>query len=66
LLDIINHRFLPDSVVLLKNPADQELDEIAPFVRNMTLINGKAAAYLCEGSSCRQPVTDGQELIRML
>lgn len=66
LLDIINHRFLPDSVVLLKNPADQELDEIAPFVRNMTLVNGKAAAYLCEGSSCRQPVTDGQELIRML
>lgn len=66
LLDTIGHRFLPDSVVLFKDPADQQLDAIAPFVKDMTLVNGKATVYLCEGFSCQQPVTDGQELIKIL
>lgn len=66
MLDTIAQRFLPDSVVLLKDPAERHLDEIAPFVRDMTLISGRAVAYMCEGFSCQQPVTDGQQLAHML
>jgi uncharacterized protein YyaL (SSP411 family) len=66
MLDAINDRFLPGTVVLFKDPAEAEMDEIAPFVRDMSLLEGKATVYICEGFSCQAPVTDVQALKELL
>jgi len=66
MLDTINHRFLPNTVVLLKDPLDQEIGEIAPFVQEMTEINGQATAYICQNFTCQQPTTDIKEMESLL
>ena len=43
-----------------------EIAELAPFTREMRAINGRAAAYVCSGFSCKQPATDPQELAAIL
>ncbi len=37
---------------------DVWLRERAPWLRDFTTVSGKAAAYVCEGRTCRPPVTD--------
>jgi uncharacterized protein YyaL (SSP411 family) len=52
-------RFLPRKVVLLhpsSGPDKQEIETIAPFVKNQNPISGKPTAYVCENHVCRMPV----------
>ena len=39
-------------------PQADALAEIAPFIKNLSMIDGKATAYLCSGHACSLPVTD--------
>jgi uncharacterized protein YyaL (SSP411 family) len=53
--------------VLLKRPGgDLLLDELAPFTREFTAIDGKATAYVCRNHTCRLPVTDPGSLAAIL
>ena len=56
--------FLPFTVRVYTEPGPQQdaLSRVMPFVGKMTMLDGKATAYLCTDFSCRAPVNDPDEL----
>ena len=64
MLKVIRERFLPSKSVLLSWGEDTA--EMAEFARGLAKIEGKSAAYVCSGKSCRPPVTSPRELMLML
>lgn len=56
--------YLPFAVRLVVEPgARQEtLAEQLPFVRSLTMRDGRATAYVCANFACREPVTDPSAL----
>jgi len=69
MLQKLRRAFLPRTAVLL-SPEDGDkkgmLSGIAEFSRDMTPVNGRAAAYVCRNFSCRQPTTDPVEMLDSL
>ncbi|MBL7077029.1 MAG: thioredoxin domain-containing protein [Kiritimatiellae bacterium] len=58
-LRAIRSRFLPNAVLVAGSgsvPADDEAD--LPLLRGRTPVDGQPALYVCEGFTCRQPITD--------
>jgi uncharacterized protein YyaL (SSP411 family) len=68
LLAEVHRHFLPTTILLLADGADGQkyLGEKNEALRAMSLIDGKAAAYLCETFTCKAPVTDAKELEKLL
>jgi hypothetical protein len=68
MLMALNSRFVPNKVVLFKAPGEKgdALAELAPFTKDMKMIDGKATAYVCTGGSCKQPVTDTEKMLEQL
>ena len=64
MLKVRRERFLPSKSVLLSQGEDTA--EMAEFARGLAKIEGKSAAYVCSGKSCRPPVTSPRELMLML
>lgn len=62
MLEFLKKAFLPDTVVLYKDEKGSKMNSVAPFTNDMTVQNRKAAAYVCEGFACQQPLTDMQSL----
>lgn len=62
LLAAIRTQAPPDTLVLLKNPADTRLDALAPFTRDMATQGGKATACICRDQTCAPPATDPARL----
>ena len=64
LIDVVRRCRHPRPVLLFRPEGETapEIAELAPFTREMRAINGRAAAYVCSGFSCKRPVTDPQEL----
>ncbi len=68
LLKVIRGKFLPRSVFLLHPPSreGQEIETLAPFVKEQNLVGGKPAAYVCENFTCKLPVATPTELEKLL
>jgi uncharacterized protein len=68
LIDVVRRRRYPRPVILFRPEGETapEIAELAPFTREMVAINGRAAAYVCSGFSCKRPVTDPQELAAII
>jgi uncharacterized protein len=62
LLGEVYQRFLPSSVVALRQPGDAEAVEAVPLLADRTMIEDKAAAYVCRNYVCNLPVTDPARL----
>jgi uncharacterized protein YyaL (SSP411 family) len=64
----VRKRHLPRTVVLLHPPGDagRAIEEIAPFVKAQTTVDGKPAAYVCENFACKAPATTAAELAKLL
>jgi uncharacterized protein YyaL (SSP411 family) len=60
--------FAPNTVVLLRPSGKQgrELVKLAPFIKAMQTVDGKATAYVCRNRSCLAPVIDAGELMKLL
>jgi len=56
----IQRKFLPNKVLLFRAEDDtgEKLADLCPFVEGMKSRDRKATAYLCEGFSCKTPLTD--------
>jgi uncharacterized protein YyaL (SSP411 family) len=68
LLAPLLEKFLPRMTVVLR-PADKEsaaIVELAPHVREMTTIKGRAAAYVCSSFRCEHPTTDPRRMLALL
>jgi uncharacterized protein YyaL (SSP411 family) len=58
--------YMPQSVVLLHDPNDEEIETIAPFIKHQPMIDGKPTAYVCRNYTCREPTHDIEKFIQLL
>ncbi|GAB4279296.1 MAG: thioredoxin domain-containing protein [Deferrisomatales bacterium] len=68
LVEVLRRTYAPEAVALLRpaGAAGAAVTQIAPFAAGMKPRGGRAAAYVCEGFSCRAPVTDPAALAAAL
>ena len=68
LLAEVHRHFLPNTIVLLADGAEGQryLGQKLEAVREMSMVKGKAAAYVCENFTCQAPVTEVKELGKLL
>ena len=67
MLQLVQKAFLPDTIVVFKSPGgEQGADRLASYIREMPVKRDETTAYICENYMCRQPVTDPEELRRMI
>ena len=66
LLEVVNERYLPNSVLAAAFPTDVESLQTIPLLENRPLKDGRATAYVCENFACLLPVNTPEELARLL
>ena len=64
-LAAIYEKYLPNKILALGGHSDA-YEKIVPLFAGKTLIEGEAAAYICENYACRQPVTTADALREQL
>jgi uncharacterized protein YyaL (SSP411 family) len=64
----VHRHFVPNKVLLLADGGDGQryLEEKLEALRGMKPIDGKSAAYVCENFTCKAPVTEAEELGKLL
>ncbi len=68
MLASLRKHFIPYKVVLIK-PDDQETSDLAglaKYTEYHSSIDGKATAYVCRDFACKMPVTDTNEMLKLL
>jgi uncharacterized protein YyaL (SSP411 family) len=68
MLRALRSRFIPNQVVLFR-PSNRDsagIDAVAEFIRDHKPLDGKPAAYVCLGHSCKSPTTDVEEMLAFL
>jgi uncharacterized protein YyaL (SSP411 family) len=66
MLQLLQDRFLPNAVVLLSNPNDQKIRQLAPYLSDYDMQDGRATAYVCQNYSCELPTTSPEEMIKLI
>jgi uncharacterized protein YyaL (SSP411 family) len=65
---VLRRQFAPNKVVLFRPAGEErpEISDLAPFTRFQRSIDGRATAYVCRDYACELPVTDSEEMLRLL
>lgn len=67
LLRVVEQRFLPRTITILRPPGDaKELVAEVPWVKSLVPIKGRPTAYVCLGFSCKAPVFTPKALAMLL
>jgi uncharacterized protein YyaL (SSP411 family) len=66
LLEVINGRYLPNSVLACADPADDEAIQAVPLLADRPLKEGKATAYVCKNFACLAPINTAEELEQLV
>ena len=68
MITTLRQHFIPSKVVLFRPVGAEEtaVTGIAPFVKDLTTIDGKTTAYVCSNFSCQQPTTEPDTMLRHL
>ncbi len=66
ILEYFGRNFIPNKVILLKEPGGNELSEIAPFTEGMVQQDKLPAVYICRGYACEMPVISFDEIKKLL
>ena len=68
MIDAFNGHYLPRTVVLFRRTDTKSPDivTVAPYVKDMEMIDGRATAYACINRTCHMPTTDPVEMILRL
>ena len=64
----VNRRYLPSKIILLADggTGQQFLNRYLPFIQSMTMLNGKATAFICENYACKEPTSDLPVMVKQL
>lgn len=64
LLDVVNRPFLPELVLVGKEPDSQDpvADDLIHSLKERQPIDNLATAYVCKAHACQPPITDAKEL----
>ncbi len=62
LLEVINDRYLPNSVLACAAPLDSTATQAVPLLADRPLKEDKATAYVCQNFACLTPVNTAEEL----
>jgi uncharacterized protein YyaL (SSP411 family) len=64
----VHSLYLPNTIALLADGSDGQdfLHTQIPVLANLTPIDGKATAYVCENFSCKLPTTSTEEMLGLL
>jgi uncharacterized protein YyaL (SSP411 family) len=66
MLNLINKKFIPNKVLLLNDPDNPEITELAGFTKTQNMVKGKSTAYICENYNCKMPINDLDKLEELL
>jgi len=66
LLDRLKKLYIPNKVVVLNEPADEEIRKLAPYTTGQPMNDERATAYVCRNYSCDRPVTDPGKMAELL
>ena len=67
LLESLRSSFLPRKVVLLRPPGDDaRIVRVAAYTEFLEMQGGNATVYVCRDHACSLPVTDADEMLRLL
>lgn len=68
MIKALRSRYLPNKVVLFKpeNSREHPITKIAPYISEQKALKDRATAYVCRDRTCREPVTDPQEMLNLL
>lgn len=66
LLEVMNKNYFPHTEILLVRPEDRRITELVPQAESYKPLGGKATAYVCRQFSCQEPVTEPEQLKRLL
>jgi uncharacterized protein YyaL (SSP411 family) len=69
LVQALHRLYLPNRIIAFFDPeqaAAQDLSLKIPLMRGRSLVDGRAAAYVCQNYACQQPVTTPEGLIEAL
>jgi uncharacterized protein len=66
LLEVVNTRFLPNSVLACASLADSRSIQSIPLLAERPMKDHKATAYVCQTFACLAPVTTPDELTQLL
>ena len=66
LLEIINSRFMPNSVLACADPADSQAGRVIPLLADRPLKDDKATAYVCQNFACQAPINTAEALERLV
>lgn len=64
----IHFRYMPNKIILLADGEEgqQRLAKQLEFIKDMTMIDGKATAFICENYVCKLPSNDLSKIIEIL
>ena len=66
-LSALHARFMPQTIVMLVSAESREtLNRFIPAIANMTTVEGRTTAYVCENYACQLPVTDVTAFAQLL
>jgi uncharacterized protein YyaL (SSP411 family) len=66
LLEVLNSRYLPNSVLACSAPEDNQAIQSIALLADRPQKGGKATAYVCQNFACQAPVNTSQELEALL
>jgi uncharacterized protein YyaL (SSP411 family) len=66
LLEVLNKRYLPNSVLACCAPDDTQSRAAIALLADRPLKDSKATAYVCQDFACQAPVTTAEELENLL
>lgn len=68
MISALRSQYLPSVTILQFAPGRQAsvLSDVAPFTQNVSMIEGKATAYICSEHACSLPVMDPEALLTQI
>ena len=66
MLNLLSKKFIPNKVLLLKDPDKPEITEVAEFTKTQNMVKEKSTVYICENYNCKMPINDLGELDKLL